>query len=193
MLCINCIHFWIGWLTITYNLLTSMDYHNILYIRLFLKTTQKLKLNQNTAAWILMGTIHGPYVKTLLWELHWLPVSFWVQLKMFIITYNALHNTGPDYRAAHLQLLMSDWQDQCLSSIIWLDRRHQFSIAVPTLWTSISPENQTASVLSAFLKSLKIWLEHNFYESILIYFCLLKLLLAQHAVFDYFSVVDCCF
>lgn len=64
------------------------------------KATWKSHLAQNAVS---------RYVTPILQELHWLPVDFWPQFKMLLITFKALYSLGPGYLRDHLTLQHSAW------------------------------------------------------------------------------------
>lgn len=72
-------------------------YCNALYTSM--STTWKLQLVQNAVTQIVISWIsHGnAHMTLLLHQLHWLPVSFQIQLKMLVITYKALQSIGLGY------------------------------------------------------------------------------------------------
>lgn len=72
-------------------LVTShLVYFNTLYIELPLKNIWKLQLVQNVAAHVINDVAYTADVTPLLHDLHWLPVCFWVQFKVLIVTFKAL-------------------------------------------------------------------------------------------------------
>ena len=55
---------------------------------------------QNATAWLVCGVLFHHITPTLL-ELHWLPVKFWIEFKILLLTFRALHgdpgrNPGQD-------------------------------------------------------------------------------------------------
>lgn len=76
--------------SITHALLISpLDYCNALYVGLYLKSIQKLQLAQNAAVQAILSAIRRAHIMSLLCELHWMPVCFWVQFKILVATYKA--------------------------------------------------------------------------------------------------------
>lgn len=69
-------------------LVTSrLDYYNVIYVGIPLKTMWKLQLVQNTAACTILPTPWFTYVTPLLCDLHWLPIVFKVQFKLMVIIF----------------------------------------------------------------------------------------------------------
>ncbi|XP_061471923.1 uncharacterized protein LOC133379865 [Rhineura floridana] len=84
--------------SVVHALVTSkLDYCNVLYMGLPLRTVQKLQLVKNAAARLVTGTRWFEHVKPILAHLHWLPVYFRAQFKVLVLTYKALHSLGPQY------------------------------------------------------------------------------------------------
>lgn len=66
--------------------ISSLDYCDVLSIGLHSTSTWKLQVVQN-----MMHSI--PILQTL----HWLPLSYQTQFKVFVVTYQALHSFNPSY------------------------------------------------------------------------------------------------
>lgn len=107
-----------------------MDYCNRLYMRLSLKSIQKLQLMLNRIAWTVMGASEMAHDTPLLHKLHWLdPVYFWVQFRILGLTLKALHGMGPNYLRASSQLYLSTPSDPSrklllLRKSIWCNPRN---------------------------------------------------------------------
>lgn len=84
----------------------TLDYHNVIYMRLILKTTQKLQLIQNVAMQAVMGM---PFANILLCDLHWLPVYYQVQFKLLVATCKALYGVWSSYLRDCLFPTVSVW------------------------------------------------------------------------------------
>ncbi|XP_070618653.1 uncharacterized protein, partial [Erythrolamprus reginae] len=154
-------------LTVTHALITSrFDYCNALYMGLPLKSVRKLQIVQNAAARAIMGFSKYAHVTPTLRSLHWLPISFRSQFKVLVMTYKALHGTGPEYlrdrllphesqrpvRSHRVGLLRVLSTKQCRLAG---PRGRAFSVAAPTLWNQLPPEIRIAPTLLAFRKLLK--------------------------------------
>ncbi|KAF7251291.1 Dystrophin, partial [Varanus komodoensis] len=84
--------------TVTHALVTSqLDFCNVLYVGLPLKTVRILQLVQNRAARLLMGTGRCSHITPVLCQLHWLPIEVRTQFKVLVMTYKALNGLGPGY------------------------------------------------------------------------------------------------
>ncbi|KAF7253143.1 AF4/FMR2 family member 3, partial [Varanus komodoensis] len=88
-------------------LVTSrLDFCNVLYVRLPLKTVWILQLVQNRAARLLMGTGRYVHMTPVLRQLHWLPIEVRAQFKVLVMTYKALNGLGPGYLKERLRPYM---------------------------------------------------------------------------------------
>ncbi|KAF7234890.1 Vomeronasal type-2 receptor 26 [Varanus komodoensis] len=95
--------------TVMHGLASSrLDFCNVLYIGLPLKTVWILQLVQNRAASLLSGTEHCPQITPVLRQLHWLPIDIRAQFKVLMLTYKALNGLGPGYLNEHLRPYMPD-------------------------------------------------------------------------------------
>ncbi len=56
-----------------------------------------LQVVQNAAAKLLTRSSKRSHVTPNLISLHWLPIKFWIQFKVLVITYRALHGQVPAY------------------------------------------------------------------------------------------------
>ena len=57
----------------------------------------KLQKAQNTAARLVYMTPNFTHISPYLKELHWLPVKFRIELKITILTFQAIHGLAPKY------------------------------------------------------------------------------------------------
>ncbi|KAF7234897.1 E3 ubiquitin-protein ligase TRIM21 [Varanus komodoensis] len=93
--------------TATHALVTSrLDFCNVLYVGLPLKTVRILQLVQNRAARLLTGTGHYVHMTPVLRQLHWLPIEVRAQFKVLVMTYKALNGLGPGYLKERLHPYM---------------------------------------------------------------------------------------
>lgn len=137
---LQCVLDWEAIQTVTHVLVSShLDYCKALYMGLSLNTMQNLYHIQNVVVYAVMGMSFYAHVTPLLCELHWLPISFWVQFKEQMITYNALHGIGPGYLKdclspnVYVQLMRSSrvgTVSHQLNSVIFYDSEG----ALPLLW-----------------------------------------------------------
>lgn len=55
------------------------------------------QLAQSSATQAKLGVQRRAHITPLFCELHWIPVCYWVQLKVLVMTYKALHCIGPGF------------------------------------------------------------------------------------------------
>ena len=58
---------------------------------------------QNAAARLIAGTRRSEHITPVLAALHWLPVTFRIDFKMLLLTFNALNGLAPQYLAELLE------------------------------------------------------------------------------------------
>ncbi len=95
-------------------------------------------------------------------SLHWLPVSFRVDLKMLMLTYKALHGLAPQY-LSELLIPFTPTRDLRSSETglltvpltrLRLMGDRAFSSLAPKLWNSLPIEIRRAKTLSTFKSRL---------------------------------------
>ncbi|XP_058048302.1 uncharacterized protein LOC131202851 [Ahaetulla prasina] len=160
--------------TVTHALVTSrLDYCNALYMGLPLKNTWRFQLVQNVAAWVLEGAARSSHIKPILRRLHWLPVAFWVQIKVLVLTFKALHGLGPGYLWDHLLLPVASHRPvrSHREGLLRLPSARQcrlatpsgraFSAGAPALWNELPPGIRQLPDIRAFRCELKTLLFHR--------------------------------
>lgn len=78
----------------------SLCKRGMFYMGLFLKNIRNLQLVQNTV--IVLEAPQMAHMTFLLYGLCWLPVCFWTQFKVLVITFKALYSWGPRYLRNYL-------------------------------------------------------------------------------------------
>ena len=74
-----------------------MDYCNSLLYGIPDSTLFRLQKVFNTAAGILKKIPQFSHITDILKDLHWLPIRQRITFKILLLTYQAYHNTAPDY------------------------------------------------------------------------------------------------
>ncbi len=149
---------------------TRIDYCNALLAGASQATLNKLQVVQNSAARILTRTRMRDHITPVLEFLHWLPVSFRVDLNFLMLTYKALHGLAPQYLSELLipytptrDLRSSDTglrsSETGLLTVpltrLRLMGDRAFSSLAPKLWNSLPIEIRQAKTLSTFKSRLK--------------------------------------
>uniref|UniRef100_A0A803SZA6 Reverse transcriptase domain-containing protein n=1 Tax=Anolis carolinensis TaxID=28377 RepID=A0A803SZA6_ANOCA len=163
--------------TVVHTLVTTrLDYGNVLYVGLPLKTARKLQLVQRAAARLITGAAYREHTTPLLRQLHWLPICYRAQFKVLVLAYKALNGSGPTYLSERIfsyeptRTLRSS--GEALLSVppasqVWLvaTRNRAFSVVAPRLWNSLPSKIRQALSLLSFRKKVKTWLcEQTFSE-----------------------------
>lgn len=95
-----------------------------------MKTIWKLQIVQNVAA--VLGTPQFIQVTPLLHEQLWLPVAFWIQLKMLVTSFKALHNIGlGDCLSLRVSVHPTRLDGRDVKCYLIGPQRHAFSVAAP--------------------------------------------------------------
>ncbi len=76
-----------------------VDYCNGLLTGLPRRPLDSLQLIQNAAARILTRSRESEHITPVLRSLHWLPVTFRIDFKVFLLVYKSLNGLGPKYTA----------------------------------------------------------------------------------------------
>lgn len=86
-----------------------LNYCNVFYMGLLLKTVQKLQVVKNAPVQMLTGARQTDHFTSIVWKLLWLPVLFCAQFKVLVVTYNVLGpnfiGLGPGYLKEHFSPL----------------------------------------------------------------------------------------
>ncbi|KAF7252444.1 Vitamin D-binding protein [Varanus komodoensis] len=138
--------------TVPHALVTSqLDFCNMLYVGLPLKTVRILQMVQNRASRLLTGTGCCSHKTPLLCQLHWLPIEVRAQCKVLVITYKALNNLGPGYLKERLWPYLPSCPLRSAAEALLREpsvrdikkqstRRRAFSVVVPNLWNALPRE-----------------------------------------------------
>ena len=125
----------------------------------------RLQLKQNMAARLITRTKPSEHISPVLFDLHWLPVTFRIQYKQMLLTYRAIDGLAPIYinelvqfynpsrsglRSAKKSLLLEP-----KSSKSWGDRA--FCVAAPRIWNTLPDNIRNCSSLVSFKSQLKTY------------------------------------
>jgi hypothetical protein len=142
---------------------SRLDMSNAILFGLPKDQIHRLQLKQNMAARLITRTKPSEHISPILFELHWLPVSFRIQYKLMLLTYRVVNGIAPPYinellhfynpsrsglRSANKALLVEP-----KSSRSWGDRA--FSVAAPRIWNSLPDYIRSCSSIESFKSVLK--------------------------------------
>ena len=124
--------------------ISKLDQNNSLLVGLPDILINKLQRVQNAAARMITGSNRYEEAKHLLFQLHWLPISFRIDFKILLLTFKSIHGEGPEY-LRELLLEYAPGKNLCSSSRDHLVQLHTqskqgdtaFSAAAPRLWNSL--------------------------------------------------------
>jgi hypothetical protein len=142
---------------------SKLDYCNSLYYGLPSSSTMRLQIVQNSLARVVSNTTKfRSHTKSLLKNLHWLPVSERIKFKIAVLTYKTLQIGKPSYLADLLipyrpsRVLRSSSSNLLsIPDIRTSHGRRSFSFAAPTIWNSLPNNLRSCPTLSSFCKLLK--------------------------------------
>ena len=152
---------------------SHLDYCNALLFGLQKYQLDRLQKVQNAAARVILQIAKFDHITPALIDLHWLPVTFRVQLKLLLFVYKSLHNLSPSYikdllslkPAANYALRSS------AKSLLFVPKVNcsslgdrAFAHAAPVLWSSLPLTFRTSSSLAILKSNLK----HVFLRKLLI-------------------------
>lgn len=75
---------------------SRLGYCNALCVKLPLKSVWKLPLVQNAAISLLTGVGCGDHILPVLAPENWLPICFWTQFRVLVLTFKVLYGLGPE-------------------------------------------------------------------------------------------------
>jgi len=144
---------------------SRLDYCNSLLYGLTQKNLTKLQRIQNAAARLCLRIPKRAHVpsKSLLLQLHWLPVEFRIRFKIMLTTFKCLNGLAPSYLTELISVRESSLHLRSVDSHLLVVPKTRtksygdkaFPNVAPRLWNDLPLVIRTASSLDAFKKSLK--------------------------------------
>lgn len=118
---------------------SQLDYCNTLYSGISQGSLHRLQLVQNAAA-CLIGTKKDENITPMLASLHWLAVSFSIDLEILLLTFKALHSLAPSYLSDLLKWYVPPRSTSTIyrwspAELVTKGDR-TFTVRAPTLWSS---------------------------------------------------------
>lgn len=76
---------------------SKLDYCNSLFVGLPLDLIWKFQLVQNAAACMLTKSPLPMHIQSVLCQLQWLPIVYWIHVKLLMLIFKVLFSQGPVY------------------------------------------------------------------------------------------------
>ena len=157
---------------------SRFDYCNTLLYGLPHCALTKPRCVQNAAARVLYLAPRYCHITPILYELHWLPVTFRIEFKIIIITHKAIHGTAPNYLSylvnfkpnssyslrSNNKYLLSNLDVRTLPTLG--DRA--LVAAAPKLWNNLPLDLRCTSDFEVFKRNLKTHLFKKAFSDIML-------------------------
>ena len=111
---------------------------------------------QNAAARLIMDIPKFSHVQPVLYELHWLPIAYRINLKILILTFKSIHGLAPSYLCDLIKVKQESSYSLRPKSLLWAVPRkiirptfagRSFTFAAPALWNSLPADLRDATTL----------------------------------------------
>lgn len=108
---------------------------------------------------------HPNILTPLLCKLHWVPTYFWIKLKVLVVTFKTLHDTGPGYLPDHIHPIISVHSLNQAGKACnpknsdWQGSGREFSLLFPHTHSveHSPPRSEQTPILLIFQKGVKTW------------------------------------
>ena len=147
---------------------SRIDYCNGLLYGLPDCEITKLQRVQNAAARLLTSSRKYDHITPVLKELHWLPVRYRIQFKILLLTFKALNGMAPAYISdlinvrKHTRYSLRSYIGTILLHPAGKMKKsfgdRSFSVAAPTLWSTLPVSLRNTDSILTFKSSLKTYL-----------------------------------
>ena len=155
---------------------SRLDYCNALLVGATDKSIKRLQYVQNCAARLLTHTSLREHITPVRFNLHWLPIRQRINFKVLVLTYQAIHATGPAYLSDLITVSQPTRTLRSSSSLTLVQPRPRlvtvggraFSHAAPELhvWNSLPDSVRKAESVASFKSLLKTHLFREAYEGL---------------------------
>ena len=160
--------------TMTHAFISSRsDYCNALLYGLPKYLLDKLKYVLHSAARMVTSTPIRDHITPVLKHLHWLPVKQWVEFKILLLTFKALHGLSPKYMSDMLVTRTARGLRSDNQKILYPPKTKQvtygdrsFSKAAPVLWNRLPLEIRNAPTVDTSKAMLKTHLFLEVYRNV---------------------------
>ena len=143
----------------THLFFSQIDTNNSLYYGL---PNTQLQRIQNAAARVIYKKSKYEHVTPLLYELHWLPVSYRILCKLLVLTFKCIHEDAPTYLSNLITIKPISPLVFVLMKCHTFFRKYvpnagdrSFAIAAPSEWNKLPSEIRSLPTLNVFKSKLK--------------------------------------
>ena len=141
---------------------SRLDYSNFVLFGTTQKNISKLQKAQNLLARVVTCSLQSCNPRTLIQQLHWLPIKHRIDFKIASITFRTLHCSQPAYLRSSLHACHST-RSLRLSNTNLLSApfvrtsfgSRSFSVTAPKIWNSLPPSLRTCTSFDTFRRHLK--------------------------------------
>ena len=144
---------------------SRLDYCNSLLYGLSQAQIDKIQRVQNAAARLIFKQPKFSYILPVLYQLHWLPITYRIEFKILLFIYKAIHGMAPDYICKFISRKSSTRYSLASSQRIMLEipsgkilstlGRRAFCYTAPKLWNNLPCKISSLDSLSSFKCHLK--------------------------------------
>ena len=142
---------------------SRLDMGNAILYGLPKEQLNRLQLKQNLSARLITRTKPFDNISPVLFDLHWLPITYRIQYKLMLLTFRAINGLAPPYinelldwytpAKSGLRSADKGFLDEHRVTRSWGDRA--FSVAAPRIWKSIPINIRHSSSIESFKSGLK--------------------------------------